>query len=242
MVVGKPRDDKQTTIDRAFAFFPANSMVFVVFFTLISYAASGENLTLQVLLLVFGLVVSVFFGVTHNQKKGRKIQADEYGAGEVVYAAAVVRRWFWSLLVQMFVAFFLTFPWFVASLGLSRSLIPATLTWFFVWIWLSLSSWVMPTHYYVTEEGIWIRKRTDHSYVSFGDLDFICYDANKTRFQLTTGSPKWSSCIKCDGFIILSIKPERKLQKEYRQQAITVENPQIFLDHVPQNLVINECN
>jgi hypothetical protein len=189
--------------------------------------------------LVLGFTVSVLFGVTYNQRKARKIQANEYGAGEVVYIATVATRWLWSLLVQMFVALFLTFPWFIVSLSLSRSLLPAFLTWFFVWIWQSISSWKMPARYFVTEEGIWLRKRTDHSFVSFGDLDFICYDANRTRFQLTTGSSKWYSFVKCDGFIILSIKPERKLQKEYRQHAITVENPQTFLDHVPQNLVIN---
>lgn len=241
MVVGKPRDDKRTFFDQL-AFFPASSIILAVFLAMFSYVSVGENLTYQLVILIIGFAVSLFFSVAYNQKKTRNIKADEYGVGKVVYSAIAVSRWIWLLIFQMFGALFLSIPWFIVSVELSRPLLPAFTTLIFVWIWLVFNKKWMPNHYCVTKEGIWFRNWINYSFVYFDDLEQVYFDAKKTRFQLTTGSMNWTSLIKCSGFIILSIKPERKLQKEYRQQAITLEKPQAFLDHMPKSLIINACN
>jgi len=101
-------------------------------------------------------------------------------------------------------------------------------------VWHLCASLIFPTQYIITTKGVWFRSGTIHSFVYFKDLEYIYREPGK---RLVWPSDKSNPVVRFGDYIILSIRPERKIPKESQQKHLTPSKPLEFMAHLPPQLV-----
>ena len=208
-------------------------MVFALHASFLTLVITDGQQVCSAALLGCALCLTLLFGFHNNRRRFEAIQAGTEDTGKVVYVDSVGCNWL-SLLSAPLVVGLLISPWFLVlealhlpiyrfytALGLSTA-------------WSVCASLIFPTQYVITTKGIWFRAGTVHSFVYFEDLEYIYREPGK---RFVWPSDKSNPVVRFGDYIILSIRPERKLLKESQQKYLTPSKPLEFMVYLPSQLV-----
>lgn len=226
------RDSKRHVLSLLIDTLPLTGMLLaLVASVFVSLMTEGQLTYFTRLFLVGATCLSLAFGFYNNQRRLQGIKVGTEDTGEIVCVDTCGHTWF-SIWHGILTGSLIGIPWFVVLYALSYPIYPFALG---VWVmWVLCINLFFPIRYIITTKGVWTVTGTIHSFVHFDDLECI-YREPGTR--LVWPSDKSNPVVRFSDYVILSIKPERKLLRESQKKHLTPSKPLEFMVHLPQELI-----
>lgn len=175
--------------------------------------------------------LSLAFSRYRNRRWLHKMLTGIDDIGEVTYIDAAHFSWLWFLWA-IFVGSLFAALWLAILCQESLPVYPALM------IWVTWAGWFLyvvasPIQYIITTKGIGVQAQAAHWFVYFADLQEIRREPGRRLIRIDQASP----VVRFRDYVILYLRPERKLPTESRVRYLTPSGPSRFLLHLPPELV-----
>jgi len=191
-------------------------------------------LTGGILVLVAG-GLGISIGYLNNKSHMIKVEKGNFGTGNIVYSDVLV--WNYVNILFSWLPGAMTAWMFVGTFGnlgdstAGNVFLGSILIWL---VWTLVSNVATPLNYVVTNSGIWYRYSTIPAYVSFDEIEKVCYEPG---FRIVWTSDYSNPVARFNQYIVVNLKKEVKLHKESHRKHFTPSDPLEFLSQLPQELI-----
>jgi len=214
--------------------FPLSVMLFAL--TVSVFIVLGRSARPRVCvgsLLVGSSCLSLVLSRVKNRYRSRVIESKATETGEIILTDTLRGTWF-LLVYGILASILMGIPWLVSLYMIMPSVLWTVTP---MWVaWAASRSLLFPVRYTVTTEGVWTRFLGVHSFVYFKDLECIY---RHSGVCLVLPSDKSAPVVRFSDYVVLSLKPERKLPNEKQNKYLTPTNAMEFMSHLPSELIVD---